>query len=614
METFELSNFTEQTTELLHDAREAFERNDLPTDALPSVHTEDDEAIKLVFVGQYSAGKSSIIKMLTGIDTGIGAGIQTQESHAYAWNGIDIIDTPGIQTGVHPDHDEITYHEIDHAALLIFVITNEGFDQTMGEHFRKLAIEGQRGANMILVINKMDRAAQGNSPEQQEVMRADIERVIAPFSMEQLYTSFISTDRYEEALAETEDEEYRQELLEESGYETFIANLNAFVRAKNVAARLEKPLFELAAAIDGVIGTEQEQHAIEGAEELAKRKLRILRGGRERCASMLQDIALTCQSDIGAIGRRASLAIQAGAEEAAVQQALAAAQEEVKQRIQRCTQDMDQAFQNTLAGVSKEFDEQLRSPFAKQVRAELETSGALVPVEGTEGADGLGARVAVRSEAVRLAQATGGTDGLSLDQGLDIARKVGDQVAKHAIKEGSELAGNVAKNGALGGFADVVGSSLKGFSGSGVHSFVKGAGHLFDVKFAPWEALKITKGIAVFGKVLGVVGALYSLYSAFTAGDKAKEAEQKIRAARDEVRQNFQAGAAEVYHQLVQSAEAQLAERIDPVIQELEENVQAFEDRKAHIAAYAAELSALSARERDLLQDIQAAAGTAAEA
>ena len=611
METFELSNFTEKTAELLHDAREAFERNDLPTDALPSVHTEDDEAIKLVFVGQYSAGKSSIIKMLTGIDTGIGAGIQTQKSHAYAWNGIDIIDTPGIQTGVHPDHDEITYHEIDHAALLIFVITNEGFDQTMGEHFRKLAIEGQRGANMILVINKMDRAAQGNSPEQQAVMCADIERVIAPFSMEQLYTSFISTDRYEEALAETDDEEFRQELMDESGYETFLANLNAFVRAKHVAARLEKPLYELAAAIDGVVGTEKEQHALEGAEELAKRKLRILRDGRARCASMLQDIALTCQSDIGAIGRRASLSIQAGAEEAAVQQALPAAQAEVKQRIQRCTQDMDQAFQNTLAGISKEFDEQLRSPFAKQVRAELETSGALVPADG---ADGLGARVAVRAEAVHLAQAPGSEGGRSLGQGLDIARKVGDQVAKHAIKEGSELAGNVAKNGALGGFADVVGASLKGFSGSGVHSFVKGAGHLFDVKFAPWEALKITKGIAVFGKVLGVVGALYSLYSAFTAGDKAKEAEQKIRAARDEVRQNFQAGAAEVYGQLMQAAEAQLAQRIDPVIKELEGNVQAFEDRKAHIAAYAAELGALGNRERALLQEIQEADGATAKA
>ena len=37
---------------------------------------------------------------------------------------------------------------------------------------------------------------------------------------------------------------------------------------------------------------------------------------------MLQDIALTCQSDINAIGRRASLSIQSGVDEATVQQAL----------------------------------------------------------------------------------------------------------------------------------------------------------------------------------------------------------------------------------------------------------------------------------------------------
>ena len=588
MATFELGAFTEKTAEPLHDAQETFERYDLPTDVLPVLHTADDEAIKLVFVGQYSAGKSSIIKMLTGIDTGIGAGIKTQESYTYEWNGIDIIDTPGIQTGVHPDHDEITYHEINHAALLIFVITNEGFDQTMGEHFRKLAIEGQRGANMILAINKMDRAAQGNSPEQQEVMRPDIERVIAPFTMEQLYTSFVSTNRYEEAMAETEDEEFRQELLTESGYESFVANLNAFVQAKNVSARLQKPLFELAAAIEGVIGTEQEQHAIDGAEELAKRKLRIASEGRKRCESTLQDIALTCQSDINAIGRRASLSIQTGADEATVQQALNAASEEVRQRVESCTQEMEQAFQNTFANVTKEFNEQLNSPFGKEVVRELQESHALVPVNATGTA----------SDAQE--------GGIALEKGLGIAKTLGDKVASSAIKEGSDLAGKVAGNGSLGGFTDVLGSSLKGFSDSGIHGIVKDVGHFFGAKFKPWEALKITKGIATFGKVLGVVGTLYSLYSALTEGEKAQEAEQKIRAARDEVRQQFQDSATQVYGEIMRAMQARFAESIDPVIEQLENNVQAFEDRKTQMAAYTEELQALAGRTQALLQEMQA--------
>ena len=48
-----------------------------------------DSPIKLVFAGQYSAGKSTIIKMLTG-DSSIetGAGITTQQANSYQWNGL----------------------------------------------------------------------------------------------------------------------------------------------------------------------------------------------------------------------------------------------------------------------------------------------------------------------------------------------------------------------------------------------------------------------------------------------------------------------------------------------------------------------------------------------
>lgn len=57
--------------------------------------------------------------MISGIETEIGAGITTQESHVYKWNDLEIIDTPGIQTGLRADHDEITYDQISKAALLV---------------------------------------------------------------------------------------------------------------------------------------------------------------------------------------------------------------------------------------------------------------------------------------------------------------------------------------------------------------------------------------------------------------------------------------------------------------------------------------------------------------
>ena len=164
MEEFQLSKFTKEGAQLLREVTEEFNRLGIDSSRLPKTFPDDSGKIKLVFVGQYSAGKSSIIKMLTGEDVAIGAAITTQDSTPYEWNGLEIIDTPGIHTELRPDHDEITYEQINHAALLIFVITNEGFSQRMGDHFRTLAIDQKRAANMVLVVNKMDRTALGNVP------------------------------------------------------------------------------------------------------------------------------------------------------------------------------------------------------------------------------------------------------------------------------------------------------------------------------------------------------------------------------------------------------------------------------------------------------------------
>ena len=100
MNEFSLNIYSNKAEELRQETEATFEQLNLATDVLPATMQPDDGAIKLVFVGQYSAGKSSIIKMISGIETEIGAGITTQESHVYKWNDLEIIDTPGIETGL----------------------------------------------------------------------------------------------------------------------------------------------------------------------------------------------------------------------------------------------------------------------------------------------------------------------------------------------------------------------------------------------------------------------------------------------------------------------------------------------------------------------------------
>ena len=178
MANLETHRWAEATERICREAREALrasregEVQDLVR-RLP--HTDvEGSPISLAFAGQYSAGKSTIISALTGRDDiAIGAGITTDRTGESDWNGVTIIDTPGIHTSLRPDHDEITYRAISRSDLLVFVITNELFDDHMADHFRKLAIDLEKGYETILVVNKMGRAAAGNAREAREVITAD---------------------------------------------------------------------------------------------------------------------------------------------------------------------------------------------------------------------------------------------------------------------------------------------------------------------------------------------------------------------------------------------------------------------------------------------------------
>ena len=152
----------ERATQALLESRQG-EVRDLAKH-LPDPDGEQERPITLAFAGQYSAGKSTLLRALTGLENiATGAGITTEETRTLDWNGVQVVDTPGIHTSLRPDHDAIAYEAISQADLLVFVITNELFDNHLGEHFRKLAIEREKGYETILVINKMDRTADGNT-------------------------------------------------------------------------------------------------------------------------------------------------------------------------------------------------------------------------------------------------------------------------------------------------------------------------------------------------------------------------------------------------------------------------------------------------------------------
>lgn len=568
---FQLSESSEKIEALVRDARETFQKYEdlgLPMEALealPSTDEKEDGAIKLVFVGQYSAGKSSIIKMLTGMDTGIGADIKTDHAQAYPWHGIEIVDTPGIQTGIREDHDAITYEQIKHADLLIFTITNEGFDQTMGNHFQKLAVEQQRGANMILVINKMDRAALGNSPEQQQVMLPDIEKVIAPFTPEQLYTSFVSTNRYEESLEETEAE-VKQDLLEESGYDVFIDHLNDFVEAKGLTARLQKPLNELAAALEEA---GKQTGADDAACEIQKRQIRTLKDNQAQCMDEMQDLAMMVQSSIKGTGRKASLDIQNSSSREEAEEKLSHAISDVEAQVKDCQQKMVQAAERMGRQIEQEDEALMQTDFAQSLRESLQA-----PQQGKA--------LQEISHSEHLASAD-------------------------APEESSVDMQKVMTNGAgaLSNLGGVATSSLKSFSGSLTHTAVKEVGHLFGASFKPWQALNIAKGLSIFGAALGALGVVYEIYKAVTEGEKVKDRETKMREARQEIQQKFNEDADAVYSDCIRVAHEVMDAWIQPAIEGLQTAIREAEEQQQARQAFQDAVRKLEDRTYALREQVQ---------
>lgn len=251
-----IADFTAKAEALLNKGRKLLENNDLACEKMPCSAFDGDKPVSLVFAGQYSAGKSTILKALTGIkDIATGEGITTQEAHGYNWNGIEVIDTPGIHTTLRPDHDEISYKAIANSDLLVYVVTQELFDDFIGQNFRKLIIDNDKAAETILVVNKM--ADVGNTEELRNIKLKDLEKVTSPYTPQQLRTVFIDAQSYIYSFS-AEDRKIADELRKRSNFDEFIEALNNFVAEKQLCGKMTKSLYSMCEVLDDAMSSQRQ--------------------------------------------------------------------------------------------------------------------------------------------------------------------------------------------------------------------------------------------------------------------------------------------------------------------------------------------------------------------
>jgi len=515
----------------------AQENSEQLTDLRQKLHQElkayrEDGILRVAFVGQYSAGKSTIISALTGRrDIKIDADIATDRTTSYAWNGIKLIDTPGLFTD-REDHDEITYEAIEKADLLVFCLTYMLFDSVTVENFKKLAYDKGYRWKMMLVINKMSDEA-GEEEKKIASYRQSLAEALKPYRLDEFPVCFIDAKDYCQGIDEADDF-----LLEISRFPTFINALNKFVYSRAALAPFDTPVRIALGCVDeaqvAFIRNSNEDSAF---FEILNQLSRKVRKERDRLRTKIQIIVLEMSSAIAKEG--ATLADAVGGKQN-FELLNKQAELNVQKHYEKAETKLQEAANAAVEDIQHEVEEVL--------------SGNLVHAF----------IVCLDKNQNVSAQSVGSS--IDLEQ-------IKGQVS--LLKEIGEKAGVQMTNLATRGFIKT--SSGKGFlrsidvAGGGLHQGVLQVGKFVGFKFKPWQAVNIAKNIGNAAKFLGPAMALVSLGVDIHAWIQGEQREKQMADVRRDITSQFQALGKDLEHQI----EIQLWEFEKQVYGEIEKQIAA---------------------------------------
>lgn len=486
----------------------------------------DAPPLTVTFVGQYNAGKSTIISALTGKrDIPIDTDICTDTVTAYDWRGIHLLDTPGIHAE-YPEHDDLTYHAIDRADLLVFVITGELFDDVIGSHFRKLIFKRNKVEELLLVVNKM-----GQDPGSATAKIPDLERVTAPRPLDDFSPSFIDALAQLEALEE-EDPDDREQLFSIANFDNFVSSLNRFVVDRGLMGRLTTPLFVIdSVAQRGIDCLDVEMPAEQAALELLDRASRLVRSSKVRLREHFRGLIEAAASDVITYGDEVAEAIEPGSTEKFIRRQHATAQRRAEDRYRRLEKDARSLVQQEINDLNSALDSLGNSILARRLRDQVER--ALIPSSVAEdertGFERKEQEGNIPAEWQRHLQKVG-----------SVTNRIFELTAKWTT-------GPYATSANIG--------SATAARGSQASKVIYDVGKFFGVKFNPWGAVNAARAIGIAGRVISTVGGVLVIVAQIAEDKQQEDQRRQIRDARDSVRSE--------YRNAVRATEKELWSRFD---------------------------------------------------
>ena len=197
-----------------------------------------------------------------------GADVTTTQIAEYPWQGVVLVDTPGVQSqATDVDHDRIARDATVHADLILFVITNELFNDRLAQHLHYVI--GKKGLRLAhktaIVVNKMDRET---NPD--EVICSEVCRVLGEHR--DLPIWFCAAERYLQASKLTGPLQVR--FRRESRVDQLMDHIDGFVHDRGLTGRLTTPLQVLEDLLDVAEESLADSEEVKNEAELLRRQKR----------------------------------------------------------------------------------------------------------------------------------------------------------------------------------------------------------------------------------------------------------------------------------------------------------------------------------------------------
>lgn len=408
--------------------------------------------LRLAFVGQYSAGKSTIISALTGNkDIKIDANVATDSVSEYRWNNIILMDTPGILAGKVEAHDERTKEALSQCDLIFYVLTSQLFDDVVFNNFVDLAFNQHFANKMFIVVNKMGMEAGDYDllvDTYQNSLRSTFEE--RGYNLSQFPIAFIDANDYI-----TGEEEHDDEFVQLSHFEQFIDMLNLFVQDKGVIKkRFDTPVRNLqvytkeieATNIDPAMGTFYRQFC-EKLNNSQRDTKRDVQGELYSFVNNAMGQVINLSHSIGHIPQ---------------------AEWEAQQHL------LDTELTNLINTTSNEIEAKINLNYETLLNEveEFSKKDAVIAYNN---------QLEIKSQSPNL----------SIEEKKGIAFQ---QKTMELLKNGGEWVTKLAPG------VKEIGSGISSASGSALHKGVYSVGKFFGHNFKPWQAVRWSSNIAKFAK------------------------------------------------------------------------------------------------------------------